>query len=294
MDIHGLQTGTRIIDGDSILFFIDIHTDSRFLAFPEIGSEVVYPGMFDTQRWLCRESAKSDKGTTFYIVVYYRRLCIFSFDYRTINDHIMFMVDIYAYPERPHRIDEIQDVRLDRSKLDCRLSFSKCCHHEDILCRCNSETGTDSDIFLMIGSLEGDIFSFTHILITIACESIEVLIYRPLADVAPSRIRDLECAEACEERWKEKYTDADFFDFLSIEMFYVHLRSIIVDTMIFPCDSHSERLDNREKCHHITDLRDVMEREFLEKKPESKEWKSGIFGTRDFYCSRERLGSGDF
>jgi hypothetical protein len=41
-------------------------------------------------------------------------------------------------------------------------------------------------------------------------------------------------------------------------MFYAHLRSIIVDTMIFPCDRHSERLDDREESEDVTDFWDIV------------------------------------
>ena len=113
----------------------------------------------------------------------------------------------------------------------------------------------------MIFSLEGYILTFTHVLIAVALEGMQVLIYRSLSDIASSRIGDLETTESREKCRKEKYTDTDLFDFFPIETTHRHLPSIIAHGTSFPGHHDPERLHYREKCEYITDLWDIVKRE---------------------------------
>ena len=61
-------------------------------------------------------------------------------------------------------------MRLYSTELYGRLSCTECCHHEDILCCGDSEIGSDEDILAMVFSLESDILTFTHVLISVALE----------------------------------------------------------------------------------------------------------------------------
>ena len=99
-----------------------------------------------------------------------------------------------------------------------RLSISECCHHEDILSCGHGEVGSDRYILLVIFSLECYIFSLTHILVSICCECLEMLIDRALSDIASSRIGDLERTEPLQESWEEEYPNTDLLDLLTIEV----------------------------------------------------------------------------
>ena len=113
----------------------------------------------------------------------------------------------------------------------------------------------------MVFSLECDILTFTHVLISVALEGVKVLVYRSLSDIASSRIGDLESTEPREERRKEEYTDTDFFDFFPIETTHRHLASIIAHSASFPGHDDPEGLYDREKRQYITNLWDIVQGE---------------------------------
>lgn len=117
----------------------------------------------------------------------------------------------------------------------------------------------------MIDSLEGDIFSLSHIFIAKSCEGIEVLVYRTFPDIASTRIGDFESAKSREKSREEEDAHTDLFDFFSVHLFDGYLRVVEKEGVPIPGHSHSERLNDREKCENITDLWDIVESEVIEK-----------------------------
>ncbi len=118
----------------------------------------------------------------------------------------------------------------------------------------------------MVDSLEGDIFSLTHILIAKSCKGIQVFIYRSFSDITPARVGDFKRSESREESREEEDADTDFLDLFSIEMLDRHLRAIERYRIAFPSDSHTEGLDDREEGDDIADLWDIVQSEVVEKK----------------------------
>ena len=90
---------TRVIYRQSVILCICIIAYSSITTLPEKRSEVPNAGSLDLHRWLCTEGCKYDKGATFYIITYNCRFRFFLFNYRTIYDHIMVYIDIYAYSD---------------------------------------------------------------------------------------------------------------------------------------------------------------------------------------------------
>lgn len=80
---------------------------------------------------------------------------------------------------------------------------------------------------------------FTSSLVHISerLESMNMLIDRPLTDIAASRIGDLEGTKTLEKGWEEKYSNSDFFHEISIEVLHTHGSGI-------------EREHIPDKCHH--------------------------------------------
>jgi hypothetical protein len=92
----------------------------------------------------------------------------------------------------------------------------------------------------MISSLEGDIVSFSHILISISREGYEMFIDRAFSEIASSWIGYLESSESREEGREEEYPYSYFFDLLAVESGDRHLRRIELHCTAFPYDCHSE------------------------------------------------------
>ena len=118
-----------------------------------------------------------------------------------------------------------------------------------------------------------------------------MLIDRSLADIAASRVGDLESAKPLEKSGEEKYSDSDFFHEISVEVIHAHSSGIERERIPDKGHHYIQRSDNIEKCHHITDTGNVVEGILFEKKSTSNERKGGIFGSRDIYTTREDLRS---
>lgn len=118
------------------------------------------------RRFRC-EGTENDECSTFDIVSYDGSLCRVRNTRYSIDYDMMIIGDLDLYSERSEKINETDHMWLDCSELDGRTMWAKCCHHEDILCRCDGKIPSDRDIFPMISSLECYIFSLAHILISI-------------------------------------------------------------------------------------------------------------------------------
>jgi hypothetical protein len=90
-----------------------------------------------------------------------------------------------------------------------------------------------------------------------------MLIDRPLTDIAPTRIWDLETTEPFEESRKEKYPNSDLFHEISVETSDAHMSRIESESVSFEYDIHIERSDDIEKCEYITDTRNIVQGEML-------------------------------
>lgn len=110
---------------------------------------------------------------------------------------------------------------------------------------------------------------------------------RTFSDITTTRIWYLECTESCKKGRKEENTNTYLADLISIEVFYREFAIIHSDSTPIPCYSRTERLDDREECENITNLRDIMEGESIKKKSCCYKWKGGILGARDFDSTRE-------
>lgn len=262
-----LKTRSRIIYYDHIIDFIDIKSNAYILAFSEKCSEISYTSSLDTDRGCCRQRSEYDKCPTFNIIAYYCCFSYLSVNYRTIYDHIMIYTDIDTYSESTYEFNEIHHMGLYCSEFYGSFSCAECCHHEYIFCCCYCKVGTESDIFSMINSLECDIFSFTHIGIAICEKSVEVFIYRSFSDIATSRIRYFQSSKSSQESRKEKYTNADFFYLLTIEIFYGEIWVIHDNGTPCPNDSTPKRFYDREKCQYITDTRNIVEGKSIKENP---------------------------
>ncbi len=117
--------------------------------------------------------------------------------------------------------------------------------------------------------------SFVHI--AECLEPMNMLIDRSFSDIATTRIGDLECTKPLQESWEEEYPDSDFFHEIGIEVLHTHGSGIECERIVYECDHYIQRSDNIEKCHHITNTRNIVEGELLEKKSTSNEWKGSIF-----------------
>lgn len=168
LEIGTLEARTRIVNGDHISFSVEIIADSRLLAFPEKCCQIRDPRMLDLHMWLSSECAQYDKCSTLDIVsdhipARHGRMCSSA----PIDDDMMVIGDIDLYSETSQEFDQTDDMWLDRTELDRRPSCSKCCNHEDILCGSHGEIPSYSDILAMITSLECDIFSLAHVLVSV-------------------------------------------------------------------------------------------------------------------------------
>jgi hypothetical protein len=85
-----------------------------------------------------------------------------------------------------------------------------------------------------------------------------MFIDRAFPDIASTRVRDLESAKASKKCREEKYAHSDLFDLLTIESMDRHSCAIEVDGALIPSDCDPERLDDREKCEDIANLRDIV------------------------------------
>jgi hypothetical protein len=121
-----------------------------------------------------------------------------------------------------------------------------------------------------------------------------MFIYGSFSEIASSRVWDLERSKSHKKSREEEYADSDFFDFFSIETMYRHLRRIQFHGIAFPYHHHIEGLDDREKCEDITDLRDIMQSEMIEKESTCDKRKCSVLGSRYLDGARERLRSRDF
>lgn len=136
-------------------------------------------------------------------------------------------------------------------------------------------------------------FASSLIHISECFESVNMLIDRPLADIAASRIGNFEGTKPLEKGREEEYPDADFFHEISIEVLHTHSSSIERKCISDECHHYIQRSDNIKKCHHIADTGNIVEGILFEKKSTSDERKGCIFGSRDIYSTREDLRSGE-
>ena len=80
--------------------------------------------------------------------------------------------------------------------LDGRLSFSECRHHDDIFCSSDSKVCPEYYVLSAVFSLESDILSLSHILISICFECSEMFADGTFSDIASARVGDLESSES--------------------------------------------------------------------------------------------------
>lgn len=92
-----------------------------------------------------------------------------------------------------------------------------------------------------------------------------MLIDRSLADIATTRIGDLEGTKSLEKGREEKYTNSDFFHELGIEIIHTHLCCIEFQSITDEADINSERCYDIEECEYITDTGNIVECELFEK-----------------------------
>lgn len=183
----------------------------------------------------------------------------------SVDDDRMIMSDLDIHPDTSIKIDKREYVWFDSSEDDTSFSFSVWCHHDDVFCGGDRKVSSESDWFPVIDSLERDIFSFSHIFIAKPCKGIEMLIYRAFPDITSTRVGDFESTKSREKSGEEEDTDTDLFDFFSVHMLDGYLRVVEKEGVPIPGHSHSEWLDDREKCENITDLWDIVESEVIEK-----------------------------
>ena len=98
-----------------------------------------------------------------------------------------------------------------------------------------------------------------------------MLIDRSFANIASTRIGDLEGTKSLEKGRKEEYPDSDFFYEFSIEMLHAHCSCVESESTSYECDSYIQGSDDIEKCKHITNTRDIVESELFEKETASNE-----------------------
>lgn len=179
----------------------------------------------------------------------------------------MIIVDTDVGTNASEKFYETDDMWFYSPEFDRGFSFSESSHHENILSGCDCEIPSESDIFPMIFSLECDILTFTHVLISICREGSEVFIDGTFSDITSTRIRDFETTEAFEKGRKEEYSNSNFFDLLTVESMDIHCPSIQSElSRWIEFYYHTERFDDGQKCHDISDMWDILEGECLEKK----------------------------
>lgn len=239
LEVGRTKTTSRIVDDDRIVIW-RIESYSYISTLSEKCCQILYTSSLYAYRWLGGECSEYHERSTFDIVVYDSRFCIFMINYRAINDYIMFVVDFYTDSERLEKSYEIHHMWFYGSELYEGLSFMKCCHHEDIFCRCDSRVRSYRDIFLVVFSLECDILTFTHICIPITFECHKMFIYRTLSDITASRVGDIKTSEAREKCRKEEYSDTDFLYLFTIQSMDRHFRSIERYCASFPYYGHAE------------------------------------------------------
>ena len=92
-----------------------------------------------------------------------------------------------------------------------------------------------------------------------------MLIDRTFSDITSSWIGDFESSKSSQKSRKEEYPDTDFFDLITVKSMDRHFRSIERYCASFPYYGHAEWFYNSEECEDVTDFRDIMEGESLEK-----------------------------
>ena len=244
--------------------------------------------MFDPNRGFSRECTEDHECSTFDVVRYHCSVRFFRCILDTLDDDMMIVGGLDTHTYTSEKVDETDHMWLDRPQFDHRLSFSECCHHEDILSRRDSEIPSQGNILSMICSLESDILTFTHILITIHFECSSMFIDGTFSDIASTWIGDLESTESLQESRKEKYSHTYFLDLITIEGVYIHFRGVEGECSIFfEGRMYSKRFDNREKREDVANMGNIMECEMIEKKSTGNKRKRCIFGSGNFDSSRE-------
>lgn len=205
----------------------------------------------------------------------------------------MMNINIYTDSEASKKVYEIHHVWLYGCKFYGSLGRAERCHHKYILCGSHCKISSECDIFFVVCSLECNILTFTHILVSVCKERSKVFIDRALSDVTSTRIWYLKSSEPREESRKEEYPNADLAYLVSVEVFDREIATIHSDSAPTPDYLSTKRFYNREECEDISDFWNIMESEAIKKKSCRYKWKSCILGARDFDSTREGLGSGD-
>lgn len=104
-----------------------------------------------------------------------------------------------------------------------------------------------------------------------------MFIDRSFSDITSSWKWDFEGPKPGKQCWKKENPDADFFDFVSINVSDRKLTRIIRNRIFIPGYDNSEGFYYREKCHNVSDFRNIMKGKFFEKKSCCEEGESGIF-----------------
>lgn len=205
----------------------------------------------------------------------------------------MMNINIYTDSEASKKVYEIHYVWLYGRELYSGLGRAERCHHKYILCGSHCKVGSECDIFFVVCSLECNILTFTHVLISICEECLQMFIDRTLSDVTSTWIWYLKSSKSREESRKEEYPNADFAYLVSVEVFDREIATIHSDSTPIPDYLSTKRFYDREECEDISDFWNIMESEVIKKKSCCYKWESCILGARDFDSTREGLRSGD-